>query len=302
MNFRSAAYWVSEVKAIKRDGTHGQRAPYKALLLLWMIARVANGASVSVTFREAEPALIEFMRGHVLGKKLRVQYPFVYLASSRELWEVKDSHGNDIYAMKEPIPPHQRQPARETRPFLVEEAVGGLTQEFAEALKSKKIRSRVVNELLGMQIPESSHIEVLERLDLGRNVRYESRYRDPKFVSDVRDAYGSKCAFCSFDIKLNGSPIALECAHIKWHSHAGPDLVENGLLLCSLHHELFDVGALGIDDQGSILVSPKAAGDGEYASYALVDLAGSAVKPPVAGYRAPRLDFIRWHRREVFVK
>ena len=108
MSSRSAAYWVSVVKAIKRDGTHGQRAPYKALLLLWMIARATNGASVSVAFREAEPALIEFMRGHVLGNKLRVQYPFVYLASSRELWEVRDSHGKDVYAMKEPIPSRQR--------------------------------------------------------------------------------------------------------------------------------------------------------------------------------------------------
>lgn len=294
--------WVGVVRSIRPDSSHGQRAPYKALLLLWMISRVTNGGSPSVTFREAEPELVEFMRGYVLGKRLRVEYPFVYLASSSDLWQVKNHIGDDIYQMTEPIPPRRKQPARETRSFLLEEAVGSLTSQFVTALATEDVRSSVVNELLNMQLPESSHIEVLESVELARKVSYQARWRNPKFVSDVKEAYDNECAFCGFDIKLNGSPIALECAHIQWHARKGPDHVENGLLLCSLHHKLFDVGVLGIDDQRSIVVSSKAAGDSEYASNSLEDLAGSKVRMPVEGFRAPHPDFIRWHRKEVFVK
>lgn len=255
-----------------------------------------------MTFREAEPELVEFMRGYVLGKRLRVEYPFVYLASSSDLWQVRNRIGDDIYQMTEPIPPRLKQPARETKSFLLEEAVGSLTPKFATELAKVDVRSEVVNELLNMQLPESSHIEVLETVELARKVTYQARWRDPRFVSDVREAYANECAFCGFDIKLNGYPIALECAHIQWHAREGPDHVENGLLLCSLHHKLFDVGALGIDEERGILVSPKAAGDSEYASHSLEDLSGLKVRMPVEGYRAPHSDFIRWHRKEVFVK
>lgn len=302
MNRPQESEWVDIVKRIRPNRSHGQRAPYKALLLLWMISRVANGGLPSVTFREAEPKLIEFMRGHVLGRKLRVEYPFVYLASSCSLWEVRDRVENDIYQMTKPLPPRTKQPKRETRSFLLEEAVGSLTSEFAEALTIEEVRSSVVNEFLNMQLPESSHIEVLETVELAGKVTYQARWRDPKFVSDVREAYDNECAFCGFDIKLNGSPIALECVHIQWHAREGPDHVENGLLLCSLHHKLFDVGALGIDELRGIIVSPKAAGDSEYASHSLEDLAGLTVRMPVEGYRAPHSDFIRWHRKEIFVK
>lgn len=302
MNRPQASSWVEIVKNIRPDSSHGQRAPYKALLLLWMISRVTNGGSSSVTFREAEPHLVEFMCGYVLGQRLRVEYPFVYLASSSDLWQVKNRIGDDIYQMTKPIPPRRKQPARETRSFLLEEAVGSLTPEFVTALTDDRVRSSVVNELLSMQLPESSHIEVLETVDLARKVTYQARWRDPKFTSDVREAYDGECAFCGFDIKLNGSPIALECAHIQWHAREGPDHVENGLLLCSLHHRLFDAGALGIDDRRNILVSSKATGDSEYASNSLEELAGTQVRKPVEGYQAPRPDFIKWHRKEVFVK
>ena len=302
MNPSEASPWVGIVKSIRPDSSHGQRAPYKALLLLWMISRVTNGGSPSVTFREAEPHLIEFMRGYVLGQRLRVEYPFVYLASSSDLWEVRNRVGDDIYQMTKPIPPRRRQPARETRSFLVEEAVGSLTSKFVTALTVEHVRSSVVNELLNMQLPESSHIEVLESVELARKVTYQARWRDPKFTSGVREAYDGECAFCGFDIKLNGAPIALECAHIQWHAREGPDRVDNGLLLCSLHHRLFDVGVLGIDDRRNILVSSKAAGDSEYASNSLEELAGTQIKRPVEGYQEPCPDFIKWHRKEVFVK
>ena len=38
--------------------------------------------------------------------------------------------------------------------------------------------------------------------------------------------------------------VGLEAAHIRWHQFSGPDINENGLALCSIHHRLFERGAL----------------------------------------------------------
>ncbi|GAA3773075.1 hypothetical protein GCM10022403_005280 [Streptomyces coacervatus] len=50
-------------------------------------------------------------------------------------------------------------------------------------------------------------------------------------------------------------PVGLEAAHVRWWACDGPDDVDNGLCLCSLHHKLFDKGVLGIGDGHRILVS-----------------------------------------------
>ncbi|MFZ3579475.1 HNH endonuclease [Virgibacillus sp. DJP39] len=58
------------------------------------------------------------------------------------------------------------------------------------------------------------------------------------FRSALLKAYDSKCAFCNFKI-----PHALEAAHIvPWsESSDGEKLdIQNGVLLCSNHHKLFD--------------------------------------------------------------
>jgi len=52
----------------------------------------------------------------------------------------------------------------------------------------------------------------------------------------------------------------LEAAHIKWHQAGGPDTIDNGLALCSLHHKLLDLGALGISNEFTVIVSDKVNG------------------------------------------
>ena len=48
---------------------------------------------------------------------------------------------------------------------------------------------------------------------------------------------------------------ALEAAHMQSFRHGGPDTPENGIAMCSLHHKAFDRGALGLSEEGMILVS-----------------------------------------------
>ncbi len=44
---------------------------------------------------------------------------------------------------------------------------------------------------------------------------------------------------------------------MRWWAFGGPDDVDNGLCLCSLHHKLFDKGVLGVGDGHRILVSQR---------------------------------------------
>ena len=51
-----ADYWVERVQSIRRFTVREAdvRAPYKPLLLLWMIGRVAAGQAAEVSFKDAE--------------------------------------------------------------------------------------------------------------------------------------------------------------------------------------------------------------------------------------------------------
>lgn len=55
----------------------------------------------------------------------------------------------------------------------------------------------------------------------------------------------------------------LDAAHIKWYSHDGPDLVPNGLALCTFHRTAFDRGVLGLEPESGryrLLVSNELTG------------------------------------------
>lgn len=75
-------------------------------------------------------------------------------------------------------------------------------------------------------------------------MRIPHRQHQNVFRSAMRKAYRERCAFCGF-----GNLAALEAAHIIPY-HAGT--VEqklsptNGLLLCAIHHKLFDAGCIKI--------------------------------------------------------
>ena len=80
-----ADYWADRVRSIRRFRRRDEdaRAPYKPLLLLWLIGRLAEGQPAEVSFKEAELDLKLLMHRYRLGRNVRVAYPFVYLGQSR---------------------------------------------------------------------------------------------------------------------------------------------------------------------------------------------------------------------------
>ena len=290
-----ADYWADRVRSIRRFRRRDEdaRAPYKPLLLLWLIGRLAEGQPAEVSFKEAELDLKLLMHRYRLGRNVRVAYPFVYLGHNRELWRVEDSSGHDV--AKRP------QSTKESPVFLRKEAVGALAPEFELALHDPTVRSVVVNTLLHMEFPETLHEEILDDVGLGHLVAPAPSRRDPSFKSTVLLAYENRCSFCGYGGNLRGAPVGIDAAHVKMRSHSGPDRIDNGLALCALHHRLFDRGALGLDEDRQILVSQHMMLREDESPVPIKDLAGAPMRLPQPGYEAPAVPFVRWHYRNLFV-
>jgi len=124
------------------------------------------------------------------------------------------------------------------------------------------------------------------------------RRRDGAWRMRVLEAWDRACAFCGFDGTLGGAPVGLEAAHVRWFNFGGPDELDNGLALCSLHHKLLDRGAMGFKDPQTIAVSASftAVTDRGRQVY---DLHDTELRPR-PGTKLPAVDYVRWHTQEVF--
>jgi putative restriction endonuclease len=112
-------------------------------------------------------------------------------------------------------------------------------------------------------------------------------------------AYNYQCAVCGLDVRLGSITIGLEAAHIKWHQANGPDNVNNGLALCSLHHKIFDLGAFTIDADLRLLVSDKVHGTARLDDV-LLRHHGQVISSTTDPDHRPLTTHLDWHRKQVF--
>lgn len=89
--------------------------------------------------------------------------------------------------------------------------------------------------------------------------------RDTALSRRLKRLYKFTCQICGLCLEGPGGPYA-EAAHVRplGRPHNGPDTYDNLLCLCPNHHYLFDVGALGVQDdltligiEGSLDMHPK---------------------------------------------
>jgi putative restriction endonuclease len=116
------------------------------------------------------------------------------------------------------------------------------------------------------------------------------------FKAVVGDAYHWRCAITGAKIR----PV-LEAAHIRPVSpkYGGENRLDNGLLLRSDVHIMFDKGYLAVDDSYRLRVSPRLRtefGNGE-AFYAK---AGEVIALPDRKADRPYPEFLRWHTDTIF--
>ena len=114
------------------------------------------------------------------------------------------------------------------------------------------------------------------------------------FKAVVLDAYHRRCAISGTHI-----PPVLQAAHIRPVTVGGEHRLDNGLLLRSDIHTLFDRGYLGVDPRFRLRVSPRlradfSNGDQFYAK------AGQVIELPERRTDRPCREFLEWHLDEVF--
>jgi putative restriction endonuclease len=124
------------------------------------------------------------------------------------------------------------------------------------------------------------------------------RRRNPVWRHAVLEAWDRQCAFCGYDGQFNGASVGIEAAHVQWFNFGGPDSLDNGLALCSLHHKLFDVGMLGLDLDLRLVVSGKYSARTP-AGRTVYDLHGRGLSPR-PGTAVPAGAYVYWHTRQVF--
>ncbi len=114
------------------------------------------------------------------------------------------------------------------------------------------------------------------------------------FKAVVLDAYHRRCAITGTHI-----PPVLQAAHIRPVSEGGEHRLDNGLLLRSDIHTLFDRGYLGIDPRYRLRVSPRLRADFSNGDQ-LYAQAGQVIELPEHRADRPSREFIEWHLDEVF--
>lgn len=114
------------------------------------------------------------------------------------------------------------------------------------------------------------------------------------FSMVVSDAYKQRCA-----VTGERTYPVLEAAHIVPVSRGGLHRPDNGLLLRSDIHKLFDRGYVTIDTAGSFRVSPKLKDDWQNGRV-YYELDGRQIRLPDADQCRPARQFLEWHIDTLF--
>ncbi|MFC9325928.1 phosphorothioated DNA-binding restriction endonuclease [Kitasatospora sp. NPDC057015] len=301
---------LDTLAGIRQATVGGRRAPHKPLLLLWLFGLHARTGSSEVAYPDAEAPVSALINDYgppmrdprAAGR--RAAMPFVHL--ERSLWTLRDADGT-------PLDTGFRDDAAALRGAG---AVGRLRPEVERLLaQDPAARADAVRLLLDRHFTPTLEAAICDRAGLGPppadrpglpedrgtpEFRYtRRRVRSPAFAETVLRAFAHTCAMCGYDGALDGRPVGVEAAHIRWHSQGGPDDLDNALALCSLHHALFDFGVLGVTADRAVRVSPL------YRASSPAGRAVTALQDRPVALPGPRLtpgsyDFLHWHDRQVF--
>jgi putative restriction endonuclease len=285
--------WLERMAALRQWARNGVRAPHKPLLLLYALGRFQEDADAPLPYTAVEGDLQRLLSEYGPPRKTTPAYPFHHLTSDG-VWEVRTDRGPGS-------------PGSGVRDLRESGATGRLTPELQAALRREPdLLGRIARLLLDLHFPPSLHGELCEAVGLDLEpaeaelLAAVRRRRDPRMRELVLTAYEYRCAFCGYDGRIGAVPVGLEAAHVRWWAFGGPDQVENGLCLCSLHHKLFDKGVLGVGDDHRILVSQRFVGHSDAAREHVTALSGRPLVGPQPGVSPVAAEHRDWHTRQVF--
>lgn len=273
----------------------GKRAPHKPLLVLLALARLEDTGTSAVPWSTAETQLAnliaEFGPPSRTGRAQSAAYPFTRLRR------------DDIWLIDADVPDDNLTPLRERR------VTGRLEPRLESALRAKPhLVGEAARRLVESHFPMTVAPDVLTAVGLDPEAVMastppadelaERRRRSSAWPQMIIAAWDRQCAFCGYDGQLAGAVVGIEAAHVRWFNLGGPDSEDNGMALCSLHHKLFDRGAIGLDENHRIQVSALFSARTESAK-SVYDLHDRELNPR-RGTSLPAAEHIAWHSNQVF--
>ncbi len=276
----------------------GVRAPHKPLLVLYAMGQLLQGKD-GVGFHDVEKHLTGLLRA--FGPPRRTQHP------EDPFWRLRN---DGVWEVQGQMPRTTKAGGARITDLRRNDNVGRFPEEIQAAFREdSRLALEVALLLLETHFPHSMHDEILSAVGLNVDLAgrageqaqgsEQRRQRDPEFRDQVLLAYEYSCAVCRMDIRLDEKSLALDAAHIKWHAAGGPDIVPNGLALCSLHHRVFDKGGLTVDRDLRIRISERVMGTVGRQDALLRFNLKPLLRPRRTG-QVPKCEFLDWHRRNVF--
>ncbi len=293
-DFNSEKEIIEAFKNITIWKNGDKRAPHKPLLILLSLAGVQRKEQRLVSFEEIEPRLKRLLsRFDRKGNGVHPEYPFFHLQSD-DFWEIAGSGPiEDILKSGS----KKRSPSAKT--LREGHTMGGFSEQLYMKLRDNpELVNQLAHRILDGHFPTSLHEDILDEVGMPWVVTLKKK-RDPEFRSMIMRIYDRRCAICGYDGRLGDINLCLEAAHVKWHAAGGPDEMDNGLALCSLHHKALDSGAIGIDDDDRIIVSQEINGSHGISDWFLSYL-GKQIRKPQDGQPGVLKEYKEWHRTQVF--
>lgn len=155
---------------------------------------------------------------------------------------------------------------------------------------AERLHTRTV---LPAERPATSQVITGDRFGAPRVVT--PRLGQGAFRALVTEAYGRRCS-----VTGEKTLPVLEAAHVQAYAAGGPHAVDNGLLLRSDLHRLFDLGYVTVDpDERRLLVSRRIREEFENGRqyYALE---GQALREPGSGFTPVSAERLRYHAERVY--
>ena len=284
---------IDRLTSLRQHQDAGRRSPHKPLLVLLALGQLVNTGSSRMQWGEVDERLGFLLQEFGPPRKgsAKPEYPFTRLRSDM-VWELSRDVPND-----------------QVRP-LREEPIAG---QFVPDLESRLVSDpsaphRVARGIIEQQFPMTiaSDVLIATGLDpelvfsegLADSVPKSERRRSSSWPREILQAWDRSCAFCGFDGRIGGASVAVEAAHVRWFKFGGPDELDNGLALCSLHHKLLDRGVLGLQDPETVMVSEQFSARTDEGRR-IYELHGKRLRPR-PGTSLPSEENIRWHLEEVF--
>lgn len=289
--------FLRSIRSIGVFERNGQRAVHKPLLALLALARFQAGNKEALLFTEIEERLqgliLEFGRTGA-STAPKSHYPFWYLQSDG-FWEIEDAKN---------LNPRKAKSAS-AEPTITEmrskNVRGGFTKEVIRLLNSdSSLCQEAAQILLTNAFPSTLHLDILIAIGLDGDFVLPATKRDNRFREDVMRAYSYTCTLCGYDGRIDRNPVGIEAAHIRWVNVGGPNKVTNGFCMCSLHHKLFDMGAITVDKNSLNVVVSKAFNGLGQPSRQLIALDGKKIILPVSQNEFPHIAHLEWHMKQVF--